>query len=306
MPNNITDTIKGNHRPHHDWPNSLNRVVICIGAQKAATSFLFTVLGQDSRVCIAPTKEVHFWDTMDGVDARRFRRRIRRQLFYSIQGKDISHIPGLDQLTLTENIKLALARHLGHLGVGFYKSFLQTHYKGEPVIFEASPGYALCRSQTFIKMANVAPDTRLIFFLRDPVERLWSASKYIWRRRLESGQASPEDVYEFFKDRITNKESLGFRHSDYHRTFSEIQAAGVNDKLTVVFQENLHLQSERDIVADTLGFCPEFNMQNKVNTHSQHFELTSDLRQNAIDALCLTYQTIHKKFNNRVPDTWLT
>lgn len=305
MKNDVSPTTKSSVGSGSGWPDTLDRVVICIGAQKAATSFLFSVLDQDDRVCTAPVKEVHFWDTLDGVDARRFRRRVRRQLMQSIRGNDASRLPGLDQMNVSGNVKLALARHLGTFGVGFYRDFLQTNYQGEPVIFEASPGYALCSSKAFARMANVAIDTRLIFLIRDPVERLWSASKYIWRRRLEKGEANQEDVYAFFEDRIQDRDSLGFRHSDYHRTFVEIQAAGLDDKLTVVFQENLHLQSEQNVVSEALGFLPKFDMQEKVNTHSQHFQLRTDLLEGAINAFRPTYQTIRERFGDRVPDDWL-
>ena len=289
---------------NYTWPKTVERVVICIGAQKAATSFLFKVLEDSDHVCTSPVKEVHFWDTLDGVDGRRFRRRARRQFLLSLRGKYTSHASRIDKIGRSEAFKLALARHLGARGIGVYKNFMLSAYRGEPVIFEASPGYSLCSPKTFAKMGRLANDVRLVFLLRDPVDRLWSASKYIWRKRLENGEASEDDVYRFFESRVNDRNSIGYRHSDYQRSLENIRAAGMTERLTVLFQENLRGETEQSELAHAIGFRPTLDLQEKVNTHSQHFELGDDLKDRAVHAFKDTYRAVRDAYGSRVPDDW--
>lgn len=271
------------------WPASVERVVICVGAQKAATSFLYRALEHDNRICASPVKEVHYWDTIGGREPRRFRRRAWREFVATRSRREL---------------ELAILRHIGTWGYGRYRDFLLRDYQGQPVVFEASPSYALCRPDTLAKMGRIAPDTRLILIVRDPVERMWSAAKYMWRGQLEDGRVSESEIIDFFVDRVNRTDSIGHAHSTYDRTIKNFEVAGQSDKLTVLFQETLSEPSERAALAQAVGFHAAMDFKVRANTHLQHFPLPDDARAAAIKAFGATYNYMHDRFGDRVPEAW--
>jgi len=288
------------------WPKTVSRVVICIGAQKAATSFLFNELANNDQICVSPTKEVHFWDTFEGDEVRRFRRRARRALWHTIRANSRSTIAkqGMARKTISEAFALAKIRHLSQYGLAEYRNYLLRNYKGQPVVFEASPGYALASPDTFSRMATVAQDTRLLLIMRDPVERMWSAAKFIWRQRLESGIATKNDVKQFFLSRIRNPSSLGFRHSAYDLTFKALEKSGFYDRLDVVFQETISSHDETQALNQSLGFAPNLCFRRKVNTHTQHFPIDEDILEEGVKSFTRTYEEVRSRFGARVPKGW--
>ncbi|CAN0481378.1 unnamed protein product [Hapterophycus canaliculatus] len=150
-------------------------------------------------------------------------------------------------------------------------------------------------------MARSMPNLRLLFLLRDPVDRLWSASKYILRRRLADGRANRSDVIKFFTDRMRDPSILGFRHSDYGNSLIEIEKAGLSERLNVVFQENLGMPSENDALAQAFGFDFDLNHSARANVHGEHVHGDDAVFDEAVEAFGRTYQIVRDRFGARVP-----
>ncbi|MEO0697588.1 MAG: hypothetical protein AAFY84_15965 [Pseudomonadota bacterium] len=289
-----------------DFPTPVRRVVICIGAQKAGTSLLFDQLSNNSNVCVPPTKEVHYWDTFGGGPTRLFRRRARRQLWECVRENAIGVIGGgtAARERFGDELALARLRHGGISALARYRDYLLRDYNDQPVVFEASPGYALLPSHRLGQMARFAPDVRLLLIMRDPVERMWSAAKYLWRKRLSRGAASQTDVEEFFFSRIKDPSSMGFRHSAYDQTLDALEKAGCREKLHGVFLETLFTKVEINALGEALGFLPDIKPEQKSNTHDQHFPLSGTLRAEGIKAFGQTYEAVREGFGDRVPESW--
>lgn len=58
-------------------------------------------------------------------------------------------------------------------GLDWFSEQYLSHYQAEPAVGEASPEN-MRRRGTAANIADCCPDARLIFILRDPVERIWS------------------------------------------------------------------------------------------------------------------------------------
>lgn len=283
----------------------LNKLVLCIGAQKSGTSFLYRALEADERIATPQVKEVHYFDVKHGVESRRHQKRVLRQLMSSLRGKDLTHTLGVDQNDLSTNIRLTMMR-FGVFGDWNYSRLLQSNHKDTHLCcFEASPSYALVPKRGFEDMLSQSHDTQLIFIMRDPVVRLWSAAKYIFRKRLETGAATPEDVCEFFVSRVRNQKSIGFRHSNYAATLNNINEIGAKNRLTVLFQEDLNNPNEMIRLADAFGFIPNYKSDIQPGTtHKQHFPLPDELRDEAIYAFSNVYSTVKANYTDRIPESW--
>jgi len=289
------------------WPQAVKKVVICIGTQKAATSFLYTALSKHPNICVSPTKEVHYWDVIGGSGQPfLFRRRARRQLRASLRSNLVSAMGGAHDARrqLRADWRLFRLRHSSGRSPALYRDYLLTDHSGQSTVFEASPGYALCPPDYLRRMASVADDTRLILLLRDPVDRLWSASKYLLRRRLADGRAGEQDVIERFRSRLGNPNSQGYLHSDYAGMLNRIEAAGIADRVTVLFQETMPEPGERACLQAALGFDPGLDYGVRSNTHRSHVESDASLLDEATEVFRPVYDRVRADFGARVPSAW--
>lgn len=288
------------------WPDSVFRVVICVGAQKAATTFLHENFAQDRRIHVPKTKEVHYWDSFDGSFKRFTLKRAKLQLRRALsrQAPPYKFTKQSILRNLGDELALAKMRLVGKPPHACYRDYLLRGYNGEPVIFESTPNYALSSSLIFRQMAAISNETRILLVMRDPVERMWSAAKYLLKNKVRSGSASIEDVRNFYLSQIRNPTSSGFRHSAYELTLQAIEQAGVADQLCVLFFETLASEVENGVLCNLLGLAPMLNHKEKKNSHEQHFPLEQDLLDEGIEAFSKTYRTIHERYSSRVPDRW--
>lgn len=141
-----------------------------IGAQKAATTWLYQNLSQHPRIFM-PMKEVHYFDwpaapgpqlwngLRGGPEARRWRaeqgrhlRRLRREPLRALSG---------------------WLRDLGPRDDAWYLSLFCTgpgRVRGE-----ITPAYATLDEAGVARVHALLPELKLIFLMRDPIDRIWSA-----------------------------------------------------------------------------------------------------------------------------------
>ncbi|MGR8933317.1 MAG: sulfotransferase domain-containing protein [Gammaproteobacteria bacterium] len=97
---------------------------MCIGAQKAGTTWLYEMLSKHPEVGFSEKKEIHFWD------------------------KEANYSKGL----------------------GWYLSLFET----DKVYGDITPAYALLPSEKIKEVHHLNPNLKILFILRNPIERAWS------------------------------------------------------------------------------------------------------------------------------------
>lgn len=97
---------------------------MCIGAQKAGTTWLFAMLRKHPDVYLPAKKEIHFWD-----------------MHYA-------------------------------KGIEWYRA----HFRSQKICGDITPAYALLNIARIAEIASLMPALRLIYILRNPIERAWSAA----------------------------------------------------------------------------------------------------------------------------------
>jgi len=144
---------------------------ICIGAQKAATTWLDACLRAHSDIWLPPIKEVHFFDRYLKQDhpskkgrRNRFADQMRAQLEETLK-------TGTDENFNKIRLKLLLTQL--KVDPHWYGSI----FAGAPtakVAGEMTPSYAVLPDAGLALMKELAPDAKFIFSMRDPIERAWS------------------------------------------------------------------------------------------------------------------------------------
>jgi len=123
-----------------------------IGAQKAGTTWLYTVLNQHEKIFFPAGKEVHFWDTK----------------------KD--------------------------RGIEWY---MQLFSGSDDVLFgEITPAYAILPPADISRIKEYFPSLRIIYIIRNPVQRAWSSAKMaLQRAEMTIDDASDQWFIDHFKSK---------------------------------------------------------------------------------------------------------
>ena len=128
---------------------------LIIGAQRAGTTWLHQVLAQHPALWLTPVKELHYfdkpWRTRTWLDPRE-RQRVR------LIPRDRWHLRYL----------------LGRRNDKWYKSLFHEAQCRGLLAGESTPSYAVLDDDMLRAVHQMNGDVKLIFVMRDPVDRAWS------------------------------------------------------------------------------------------------------------------------------------
>ena len=163
---------------------------LCIGAQKAGTTWLYRCLENRPDVWLPPVKELHFFDEKIGssdrwidhmhgtkAPAARWRRQLAAERQRRARNSDI------------DDIELARRAWCSRYffedpTVDWYRSLFPDRAVAS---LDISPEYALLDEAGIERVITVVPDIRVIYLLRNPIEREWSGAQMRFRKNPDRG-----------------------------------------------------------------------------------------------------------------------
>jgi len=197
---------------------------ICIGAGRAGTTWLWENLQGHPDIWVPPVKEMHWFDT--------------RYPPQALAGKSgFSHRQGLVRYR-------PLLRHPSWFTARWLFEFYSALDHGgdycalferdrAPVLGDITPAYAILDREIVRKVLTTVPsDCRIIFIMREPVDRLWSSMRLYCRRRGISISALSEP--ELHALSLLPEHTL---RSDYVRTLEHWSI--FEDRLGLFFYEDM-------------------------------------------------------------------
>ncbi len=209
----------------------IERFFVCIGAQKAGTTWLARVLARHPEIFMTPVKEIHYFDHLAGItehlNDRKRRSRMRKYHQRRLTQWDRLSEFGAQRDWYRDYMK-------SPIGDDWYRA-LFSHRGGRPFAGEATPEYALIGRGGFSHLKALAPNARLLYILRNPVERAWS--QVLHRARKERFDASVLSA-----DRlIALTRSADFSaHGDYGAVLAALDSVFSRDQIAVEFYEDIH------------------------------------------------------------------
>ena len=150
---------------------------LCIGAQKAGTTWLHGNLITHPELWLPPYKEVHFFDASvrhpsplsrkfyDG----RWRRQLRRRVRERWEARSLEGV-GADLNYFFRHRDLAWYERVFRPGAG-------------RLCGEVTPAYSKLDADEVARIAELMPDARILFLMRDPIDRAWSSARMSSDRR---------------------------------------------------------------------------------------------------------------------------
>jgi hypothetical protein len=146
-----------------------------IGAAKAGTTWLYRYLAAHPEVRLPAVKELHYFDTCE---TGKFDRQVSRMTHERRRRKE--RLPTGDA-RLDKRLQREVWAYTGWLNViregqndAGYLAFLNHNAGAAKVVGDITPAYATLTEASFARMAGLAPVTRFVFLMRDPLDRLWS------------------------------------------------------------------------------------------------------------------------------------
>jgi hypothetical protein len=215
-----------------------------IGAQKAGTTWLYENFRLHPGIWMPPEKELHYFDEKvdrprsllsamrsDAPWAERWRRQVRRQWrrYRANRGE----------------VDVAWYRRyfLGHPSDDWYRSL----FRPEPgqIAGEFTPDYAVLSESQVTRAAAMVPGARILFFMRNPIERAWSHAQMSLRKWGVTEDAATLAVH------FARPRSLA--HSDYLQTLRNWTAAFPSEQVYVGFLEDISFHPH-ELLASVYGF----------------------------------------------------
>lgn len=157
---------------------------IGIGAQKAGTTWLWANLGSHPDIWMPPIKELHYftrspdypspnWLASTGVGGRFFGRKPRQQFMRRwLRARLQKHLPIPDWALLRWEMRYFFA----HYSDEWYISLFEPG--AGQVTGEISPAYCILNALDVARVKTLLPDVKIIFMLRNPIERAWSQIRF--------------------------------------------------------------------------------------------------------------------------------
>ena len=240
------------------YPNFLG-----IGAQKSASTWLHWCLKRHPDVYLPPMKEIHYFDgtNIRKRSKRQFKRIVRRRNFRSLWWL----------------FKYAYGHPKNDAWYG--SLFPNTGYK---VVGEITPNYSALSDEQVRHVHSLMPDARIVFVMRNPVDRVWSAVrwKFANRKGRDLATVTDEEILRYVDkaqtDRLTSyldtmeiwerhypKEQILYGYFEDIREDPESFLISVCDFLSIEYDRSIFTE----VVARKRGGSPRLEMPETVKRH---------------------------------------
>ncbi|KAF0674871.1 sulfotransferase [Profundibacterium mesophilum] len=221
------------------------RVAYCVGATKAGTSWLHRYLSDHPDCHLRSVKELHYFDTLEA--GRTAREAERHAIRWEMLERELSQA-SRPQRRATLERHIADARELsalfaqagqGGAGDGRYLDYLARGRGDRGLLADITPAYALLPEARLRQMAALAPQTRFVYLLRDPVARLWSHVRMMAARRAAAPSEVPQRARNILARVLRGGEEQIEIRSQYGAALRRLTAALEPDRLLCVFYEDM-------------------------------------------------------------------
>ena len=269
-------------------------LLLCIGAQKAGTTWLADYLRDHPQVHIPLTKEVHFFDAKY---VPKWCRKYETEILEEFQSDvaSLSHETCGDPAVQQKLHAMLLRFRMIH-DPQEYLRFMTWGAQGRSLLFEATPDYCMLGEDGFRAMEQIHPDVRLVFLLRNPADRFWSSMKFNKTHRPEF------DIEQSFNKFLTREDFMLL--ADYGRTIRAVKSVFPAEKLHIEFYEQLFDDAAVERICGFAGISPKKAIFSEKSNASIQGTMPPDFRMRAIEAYAHVYRDIHEIMGGNLPANW--
>ncbi len=285
-------------------------LLICPGATKAGTSWLYRWLHDHSACHLRAVKELHYFSSFDSAELAKKTAVFESQVARYQAERDAAVASNTDWKirNMTRRIgdtgDLIAALNGDRTGDAGYARYLTQSAPDGAIVGDISPAYAILDDATLARMASLPFRVKVLYLVRDPLERLWSHVRMHAKRFLRDGQEVVSKSG-FVLGRILNKghESHITERGDYAGTI-ERYARVFGDDLKVAFAENLSTDAGQKDICAFLGIHHEAPEQRDRSHVGLSIPFPEQRRRATVKMLADQYDYIAERFGP-LPANWV-
>jgi hypothetical protein len=180
-----------------------------------------------------------------------------------------------------------------------YLQYFRNRWSGEKVLADITPAYFKLGADAFQTMLRAHRKVRLIFVMRNPIDRFWS------HVRLQRTRNPSVDVYALY-DRRTRGGRKGVRDSeDFSKTIKTLDGVAPAGAVKYIFFENLF---NPGAIEDLCRFLEVDYVPADIATplnQSDPMPLDAERRGRGYQAFETEYRFVHDRFEGKLPKSWL-
>lgn len=268
---------------------------IGIGAQKAGTTWLYHQIRKHPDVWLPPLKELHYFDRQEP-----------KRLINNVFQNDSK---GRTARTLF--IRMLLLRQPTWLFKFLFHNRQKTsHYPSlftpgiEDICGEITPAYGRLSFQEVQHVASIMPDCKVIYLVRNPVERAWSHINMFKRVRKIKASISEKNLPDYKLERMV-------KNSMPHTTLYNWESSFGSDKVFVGFFDQIKddpqgfLSSIYSFLSIDTNYSENTKDLNIPQNKGDYDKMPLDVEQRLSKLFMSEIQEVHQRFNNPYTKEWL-
>jgi hypothetical protein len=277
----------------------INNLLICVGAQKSGTTWLHHQLEGHPDIFFPNVKEVHYFNTIHNGSFLLSQRKVQR-LKKIINEKPFALEKYFTSLSMNQEVDRGIKDLLSKVDDRWYKRLLFSKKKYSA---DFTPEYALLPDQGFENIKAVSKNQKILFIMRDPVDRALSAIRYFIQMKGLDFNVIDDD----FISRVSNYDFIESM-SRYDNTIRVLRKNFDEDSLKFIFYENLMLNKTLELnkIYDFLGLAPCPNQSDRLNAKlnpSTDLKIPESVVQSLEKKLETVYEFIDSNFSD-MPNSW--
>lgn len=278
-------------------------VLFCVGATKAGTSWLYRHLSQHPDCHLRSIKELHYFDMIEHGTYRRFRTRLRERVALLKSAIAAGDARPAQRRQLHDALAWKDVIGAETVNPAAYLGYLCEGRGTKPLVADITPAYALLPEARLQQMAALAPQTRFLYLLRDPVSRLWSQARMLAARR-SGGQGDfgalaaqmLDGMLEAIRNGLPDRE-------DYIGAITRLRNAIAPDRLLIQLQDEMMSVPGLSRLHGFLGIVDVPGDFDRRVHEGAPLDMPDDLRARAQVALRPQYEFVAKLFPD-LPGNW--
>ncbi|MBF9034137.1 sulfotransferase [Rhodobacterales bacterium HKCCE2091] len=274
-------------------------LLVCVGAMKCGTSWLHEYLGGLPEVAVSPLKELHFFNPkfpaneLGDIEALA----LRRLAFHIAQEGDAAA-----NLRRRPEFRASVDRaRMIYDDDAYFGHFAGLVSPGTRVFCDITPAYSVLGPEGFAYLrafcASQDITLKLLFVMRDPIERLWSQLRYMEQTAPDAGILSDWG-------RALSSPRICAR-ADYRGTVTDLDATFPAEDVLYLFHETLFDRATLDRLCAFAGIAPgPADTARVVNETGLKRPIPDDIRAAAARLLAPQYAFCRDRFGAEIPAAW--
>lgn len=252
--------------------------ILGVGAQKSGTTWLHSTLNEQTFVNLGFRKEYHVWDAKFSPVCSGFVREVEKN-------------------ESADNALVRLMQTDSDVYVRYFQGLIRDDVT---VTGDMTPSYSVLNATDFSYVRDLIIgagfDLKVLYLMRDPVDRLWSALRMRQRKlaKKRGVTISDDELFDMFLPALEIPRYV--ERSDYAATTANLAEAFEPDEVHIDLYENIFDRRSIDELERFLGFTIEgADFGNRVHA-SKQLALPQEVRDEGKQRLREQYDACNERF----------